>query len=386
VSSGSRDEEGVIEPFKNLFSPELVSCLADHLATHVEGFERASFEVPILEQLDQLELKARAQIIADGMYRALPKKQPERDAIMLAMLHPLEDYETGFESGEDGVRGWGVMPLSLVVGQHGFDDFDASVALLGEMTKRASSEFAIRYFLLSDQDRTLRLMMPWLTDPNHRLVSEGTRPRLPWAMQLPQLMADPAPMLPYLEALRDDEEEYVRRSVANHLNDIAKDHPDLVADIARTWLVGAGKNRTRLVRHASRTLIKDGHSGALEAFGFAAPKLELESLAIDTPTVKFGETLQFRADLRSTSEDPQMLVIDYLVHFQKANGALVGKVFKWKNFTLGPGEARTLERSHPIRPITTRRYYPGTQGLSLRINGRDFGDAEFELDIPREIR
>ncbi|MFV2000116.1 MAG: DNA alkylation repair protein [Acidimicrobiia bacterium] len=356
---------------------------------HVDGFDRGSFEDPILDELERLELKARAQLIADQLYVVLPREQSERDAVMLAMLHPVEDYETGFESDKDGIRGWGTMPMSMVVGQHGFDSFDASVSLLGEMTTRGSSEFAIRYFLLRDQDRTLRLMKPWLTDPNQhvrRLVSEGTRPRLPWAMQLPQLMADPSPVFPYLEVLRDDEEGYVRRSVANHLNDIAKDHPDLVAELARSWLLGADENRVRLVRHACRTLIKDGHPVALEAFGFGPPKLKLSSLTVVSPIVTLGDKLKFTTDLRSTSDEPQSLVIDYLVHFRKANGAMVGKVFKWKTLTLGPGEVRKLERSHPIRPITTRRYYAGIQGLSLRINGLDFGYAEFELDVPVDDR
>lgn len=363
----------------------MVSCLADHLDTKIDGFDRRDFEVPILDQLDELELKARAQLIADHLYSALPEEQAHRDAILVAMLHPVEDYQTGYESDADGIRGWGVMPLSMVVGQHGFDDFDASMQLLCEMTKRASSEFAVRYFLLEDQARALGIMGPWVTDANQhvrRLVSEGTRPRLPWAMQLPQLIADPSPMLPYLEALRDDEEEYVRRSVANHLNDIAKDHPDLVAELAEQWLVGADKNRVRLVRHACRTLIKQGHPQALEAFGFAPPQLELKFLAVATPVVSLGDKLEFSTELRSTSDQPQSIVVDYLVHFRKSNGSLVGKVFKWTSFSLEPGEVRLLKRSHPIRPITTRRYYSGIQELSLRINGRDFGHAEFELLIP----
>ena len=215
-----------------------------------------------------------------------------------------------------------------------------------------------------------------------RLVSEGTRPRLPWAMQLPQLMEDPSPMLPILESLRDDKEEYVRRSVANHLNDIAKDHGDLVGALAKDWMDGADKNRERLVRHACRSLIKQGHRGALEAFGLGDPDIELETLAIQTPTVAFGDALRFAADLVSSSPKTQSLVIDYVVHFRKANGKLVGKVFKRTKITLKPGERYTLRRSHPIRPITTRRYYGGQQALSLRINGHDFGHESFELVMP----
>jgi len=377
-----------MEPFKNVFSAELVACLADHLQKHVEGFDRSSFESSVLEELEGLELKARAQLIADHLHLALPEVLGERFRILRSMLHPVEDAKTGFESDDDGVRGWGVLPMSMVVGQHGLDELDGSLSLLAEMTKRFSSEFAVRYFLLDDQTRALSIISGWVTDPNRhvrRLVTEGTRPRLPWAMQLPQLMADPSPMLPYLEALRDDEEEYVRRSVANHLNDIAKDHPGLVAQLAKDWMQGADKNRERLIRHACRTLIKQGHPVALEAFGLCPPELELESLTIETPIVDFGGALGFEAGLRSTSDKPQSLVIDYLVHFRKADGRLVGKVFKWKSFTLEPGHVHILERSHLIRPITTRRYYGGTQGLSLRINGRDFGYAEFELDVPAEV-
>lgn len=203
-------------------------------------------------------------------------------------------------------------------------------------------------------------------------------------MQLPQLIADPSPVLPILLALREDDEEYVRRSVANHLNDISKDHLDLVATLAVEWMMDADANRQRLVRHATRTLIKAGNPVALEAFGLAAPKIDLESFTISTPMVVFGEALRFSVALRSTGGGEQSLVVDYLVHFRKANGRLVGRVFKWRQITLAAGEVRSLERSHPIRPITTRRYYAGEQGLSLRINGCDFGNLAFVLDIPKD--
>jgi len=201
-------------------------------------------------------------------------------------------------------------------------------------------------------------------------------------MRLTQLVADPSPTLPLLKALRDDEEEYVRRSVANHLNDISKDHPDLVADLAKDWMRGADRNRERLLRHACRTLIKQGHPVALAAFGIKPPQIELGDLSIETDVVKFGGALKFTADISSTDAAPQTLVIDYVMHFRKADGTRAGKVFKWKNVTLKGAETMTLKRSHPIRPITTRRYYEGRQALSLRINGRDFGYAEFDLKFP----
>ena len=231
-------------------------------------------------------------------------------------------------------------------------------------------------------------MSKWVADPNRhvrRLVSEGTRPRLPWGIRLTQLVADPAPTLPLLKALRDDTQDIVRRSVANHLNDISKDHPDLVADIARAWMPGADKNRERLLRHACRTLIKQGHGGALAAFGINSPRLELGELSVETEVVEFGGALAFTANISSVDTAPQELVSDYVLHFRKANGTRTGKVFKWKNVTLKAGAAMSLTRSHPIRPITTRRYYQGRQAVSLRINGRDFGFAEFDLQVPGQM-
>ncbi len=374
-----------MEPFKNWFSPQLVKCISGHLKKHVSGFDQAGFEDGILAKLEQLELKQRSQLIADYVHLSLPDNPDDRFRILSAILHPDEFDHANQPSDEQGICGWGVMPLAEVVGQHGIDDFDSSMELLRQMTKRSSSEFAIRYFLLADQARAIKIIGSWVNDPNRhvrRLISEGTRPRLPWAMQLPQLIKDPAPTLPLLKALRDDQEEYVTRSVANHLNDIAKDHPDKVADLAVKWMTGADKRREKLVRHACRTLIKQGHKTALKAIGISPPQLEMTSLCIKTPVVCFGNALEFSAQVRSTSKKPQALVIDYLVHFRKNNGTLVGKVFKWTKLVLEPGETRLLHKKHPVRPITTRRYYEGQQGLSLRINGEDFGSETFELQMP----
>ncbi len=374
-----------MEPFKNFFSPELVTCLSGHLESRVSSFDRRAFEAAILAELGNLELKERAQLIADHVHLALPRDYAERARILAGMLHPDDEGQADQPSDGEGICGWGVMPLTMVVGQHGVDDFDRSMSLLREMTKRSSSEFGVRYFLLADQDRALKIMGGWITDANRhvrRLVSEGSRPRLPWAMQLPRLMDDPTPTLPILRALRDDREEYVRRSVANHLNDIAKDHPDLIGRLAGAWMRGADRKREKLIRHACRTLIKQGHADALAAFGLGPPDLVLEALVIETPRVTYGDALRFSASLRSSAKETQDLVVDYVVHFQKANGQLAGKVFKWTKVKLAPGEVRGLQRAHPIRPITTRRYYAGQQVLSLRINGRDFGEGQFRLTIP----
>ncbi|WP_415714258.1 DNA alkylation repair protein [Roseibium sp.] len=350
----------------------------------MKKFDRASFEAEILNSLEDLELKQRARLIADVMGRHLPRDLDERYALLEAILHPVADTDVDRASYELGIRGWGMMPLGMVVTDSGLEDFEKSFALLKEMTKRATAEFEVRPFLDRDQDKALSIMAPWVNDPSvhvRRLVSEGTRPRLPWGMRLKQLCADPAPVLPLLEALRDDPEEYVRRSVANHLNDIAKDHPDLVAEIAALWLRDADRNREKLVRHACRTLVKQGHSATLEAFGLKEPEISLEGPIVETGSVEYGSSLTFGINLTSTTKAPQQLVLDYVVHFKKANGSLAPKVFKWTKIALEPGQTVNLRREHAIRPITTRVYYGGTQAVSLRINGKDFGYSEFELII-----
>ncbi len=375
-----------MEPFKNNISADLVGHISTQLQTHVKGFEPKPFEKAILKELNDLELKERAQLIADHLHKVLPTAPKKRGKVIRAMLHP-RGTEKGQQSNKDGITGWGMFPLGMVVGQHGLKDFEGSLELLKDMTGHLSSEFDVRYFLIEDQVRALAVMSEWVDHPNfhvRRLLSEGTRPRLPWGMQLPRLIEDPSPMIPLLEALRDDPEEYVRRSVANHLNDIAKDHPDLVAKLAKKWLKGASPQREKLVRHACRSLIKQGHKPTLDAFGLGAPKIAPPKLTVKTKQVTFGDKLEFSAVLKSTSTQTQSLVVDYLVHFKKANGDLAPKVFKWKKISLAPGDRVVLEKAHAIKPITTRRYYAGRQGLSLRINGQDFGSAKFTLIMPDE--
>jgi len=374
-----------MEPFKNMFSPELVSCFGFHLERQIPGFARQAYEADILERLDALELKQRARLIADVTVRYLPGELGSRFEILEAVLHPDTGDSFNWISDARGICGWGIMPLTMIVADCGLGDFGRSFALLKEMTKRATAEFDVRPFLAADQDRALEIMTPWTADPNvhvRRLVSEGTRPRLPWGMRLKRLVEDPSPVLPLLEALKDDPEEYVRRSVANHLNDIAKDHPALVADIASRWLKNAPGTRQKLVRHACRSLIKQGYHPALAAFGLHPPQIILSEFGTTQNRIRFGETVSFGAEIQSTSLGPQDLVVDYVLHFRKANGRLAPKVFKWTRVTLQPGERRSLSRDHAVKPVTTRTYYGGTQAVSLRINGQDIGYCEFELEMP----
>lgn len=373
-----------MEPFKNFISAREVDLITLHLSRHLPEFDGQDFQTGIMKSLLSLELKQRAALIASALHNVLPPDAASRNAILAAMLHPDPLDQATQPSDDKGISGWGLWPLTMVVGTYGLEDFDASLALLKEMTKRGTSEFDVRPFLQADQERALAIITPWASDENihvRRLASEGTRPRLPWGMQLKQLVTDPSPTLPILHAMRDDPEEYVRRSVANHLNDIAKDHPDLVAGLANDWMSAAPAPRQKLVRHACRTLIKQGHPMALAAFGVGKPDISEPVIRVLTPQVDLGSALSFAVDLSSGAKKPQKLIIDYVIHFQKVSGTLAAKVFKWKQMTLEAGQTVSMTRDHAIRPITTRKYYAGTHALSLRINGRDFGREEFELAI-----
>ena len=370
-----------MEPFKNAISPEVVRLTGHLLAPHLDGFDEQAFTDKLVPLLDTLALKERVGLIAEELHAILPKAHSERYRILRAMLHP-EVQGIVSESSEHGLSGWAIWPLTQVVGIYGLDDFDASLSVLRDMTNRFTAEFDVRPFIVRNQEKALEIITAWANHPDEhvrRLVSEGTRPRLPWGVQLKALVADPSPMLETLKMLRDDSSEYVRRSVANHLNDIAKDHPDLVAKIAGEWLQGASKEREKLVRHACRTLIKQGHPEALAAFGLLPPEIEVPVTNLKSSSVVFGEALEFDVALRSTAAKSQSMVIDYVIHFLKANGSLSQKVFKWSKVELAAGEVRQMSRKHAIKPITTRVYYNGAQKISLRINGRDYDAVEFEL-------
>tara|TARA_R110001599_G_scaffold74653_3_gene205811 strand:+ start:1562 stop:2692 length:1131 start_codon:yes stop_codon:yes gene_type:complete len=376
----------VAEPFKNLLNQHVVADMAGHFSRHYKAFDRPAFVAAANKGLESLELKARTEHITQAMILYLPRDFTHAGQILLASLPALQDESPSSGSPESaGISGWAIMTLSHYVALQGQEHFDFSMMLLKEMTKRLSSEFAIRFFILQSAQNTLAIFAKWVSDPDQdvrRLVSEGSRPRLPWAMQLPMFIADPAPVIALLEQLKDDDEEYVRRSVANNLNDIAKDHPELVADIAEQWLKDASKNRQRLVRHACRTLIKNGHKRTLAALGFVPPIIASAKVSVLTKHVIFGEALQFSLALTSNTDTTQALMIDYIVHHQKANGKTTGKVFKWRNSNLTPSTILTIEKKHAIKAITTRVYYAGLHSVEVIVNGISVGRADFELIMP----
>jgi len=374
------------EPFKNFFNTQIILGMAKCFQGQWPEFESEEFFDAASKNLDTLELKERSEQIMNAMTTHLPSDFVKAGEIILGSLSPSRDGNIfGVTVDEDGIAGWAIMPIAHYVGLRGHDHFDLSMTLFKELTKRFTSEFGIRFFLLESPKKTLSILKEWTNDSDRhvrRLVSEGIRPRLPWAMQLPLFIQDPSPVIALLEILKDDEEEYVRRSVANNLNDIAKDHPEIVADIAEKWMRGASKNREKLIRHGCRTLIKSGHKKVLRVFGYKPPQIQQVIVAIKTPEVVFGNALEFTLSILSDSLHSQSLMIDYVLHHKKANGKTTPKVFKWRTKILEENKPLTLTKKHCIKKITTRVYYPGIHRLEIMVNGVSVGIADFNLLIP----
>ena len=371
------------EPFKNLINAELVRACGRHLHRAWPGFDRRAFEARALAGLDGLEMKARAMHIADALEATLPDDFDRAAGIIEgALAPPATDDRLAFATTEAGLAGWIGWPLGEFIARRGLAEPERALLALRELTQRFTSEFAVRPLLVNHFELTIGRLRQWSTDPNphvRRWTSEGSRPRLPWGLQVKSLVADPSPTLPLLAALQDDASAYVRRSVANHLNDIAKDHPQLVTDWLARHLPGASPERVALLRHATRTLVKRGHPTTLKAWGLGGRLAGTASLSVSPKRVCVGDALRLEVRLVSSSRRKQELVLDYVVHHVRASGGTSPKVFKGWKLALAPGETRLLTRAHSLRPVTTRRYYPGRHRIELQVNGSVVAEAAFML-------
>jgi 3-methyladenine DNA glycosylase AlkC len=374
------------EPFKNLINARTVEDAAHHLARHCPGFDAQRFRALALQGLTDLEFKARAVHLCAALEATLPADFARACDVIEAALAPVRGDETLAElhARGEGLAGWVVWPLTEYVARRGLGEPQRALAALHALTQRFSAEWAIRPFIERHPALAFATLAEWAHDPSphvRRLVSEGSRPRLPWGLQLKALIADPAPTLPLLAALQDDASEYVRRSVANHLNDIAKDHPGVVAQWLERHLPDAPPARRALLRHASRTLIKRGDARVLKAWGLGRPLAGTATLRVAPRRIVLGEAITLGLTLQSGGRRAQKLVIDYAVHHVKANGATSAKVFKGWTVDLAPGETRTLTKRHAVRAITTRTYHAGRHEVDVRINGAVCAQAFFDLRL-----
>ena len=357
-----------------LLGPDVAHLLHAVLTTAAPG--RA---LPTLDGaaalLPGLTLRARTDLLAAALLDDVPGSSATLEQVLRRAL-PDERFS-----------GWMIWPVTEAVSARALADadpaaFEGALALLADLTGRLTAEFAIRPLLAHDLPRALAVVTAWTDHPDEhvrRLASEGTRRFLPWGTRVPGL-SDPHVTLPILDGLYRDDSEYVRRSVANHLNDLSRHDPDVVVATAQRWLQAPDAATDRVVRHALRTLVKAGNPAALALLGFPpVPGALVEGPVLAAPSVRVGEALAFTATVHNTGPEPVRLVIDYVVHHRKANGTQTPKVFKVTTTTLAPGQVLALDRRHSFKVITTRRYHPGEHAIELQVNGVASGRSTFEL-------
>lgn len=354
---------------KDILGPTALAVIADAGVAADSRFDRAAFLAAAMDGLDALSIMERVRHIADALKPALPDDYPVALAIVRAMAPRL-------------AHGFQAVAVTEYVARQGLDHFDLSMNALADLTRFGTAEFAIRPFLTRDTPRALAIMEEWTRSDNEhvrRLASEGARPRLPWAGRVPALKNDPTLAAPILERLKADPSPYVRKSVANHLNDIAKDRPDWLLDRLADWSQDDPHTKW-IVRHALRTLIKAGDTRALALIGVAdGAEVTLRSFSVEPRSVRLGDQLSIAAELHSDADTLQRLVVDYRVHYARAGGKTAAKVFKLKTFDLAARGTTNLSIRQTIRDFSTRRHHPGRHEVELIVNGRTMATAAFEL-------
>jgi 3-methyladenine DNA glycosylase AlkC len=357
-----------MEPFKNVFNLKSVSSIAEAIRRGYPEFDAPEFLHGIVAELKPLELKERVRAIATRLAKHLPKEPKKAFPILVRAL------KKG-ESDSVGVDGFLVWPFTEYVARHGLEDYDASMAALKEMTKVFTAEWAIRPFLAHHEKKTLALLERWSKDPHEhvrRLVSEGSRPLLPWGERVRAFVEDPAKTWPLLERLRKDPSEYVRRSVANHVNDHAKHHPKFVIERVAKWAAEepATKESRKLVHHSLRTLIKRADPAALKLIGISAKGIEIEKFHVKTRKLALGEEGLATLTVRNTTRKAMPVVVDHEVKLLGSRGQYRTKVFKGRKFNLPAGERATLELRLKLKVVTVRQYYSGEQFWCVLVNGQ----------------
>lgn len=372
------------ELFKNIWNEAFFDGLAKALTAIVDDFDTQRFLSEVID--DEWENKAfseRERHISAMLKNFLPADYKNAIAKILDLIRHVKEtpYWQSVQKTRFGLSlEYGI--LSRFVQQYGLDDYETSVKALEEITQFTSCEFAVRPFIIRYPDKMMKQMAAWSEHAHwavRRLASEGCRPRLPWTMALPDLKRNPAPIIPILENLKNDVSESVRKSVANNLNDIAKDNPQTVIDLARKWQ-GKSKNTDWVIKHGCRTLLKQGNREALELFELnVVNDISAEDFQISTPQVHIGNSLEFSFKLRNDKKEKIKIRLEYGLYYQKANGTLQVKVHKISEKEYAGNSITPITRKHSFRLVTTRIFHPGLHQVSVILNGKEFEKKDFEL-------
>lgn len=362
------------EPLKNSYTPRFFETFIACAKEVMPAFDENDFLQQVFDEAWQgLELKQRMRHIAQVLHRHLPVGFRDQTDCIIAIVDCLE---------KRGVKGgFEYMFLPDFIEQYGLHEVAASLKAMERMTQFVSCEFAIRPFLINNQKQVMKQMLVWSRHPHHhvrRFASEGCRPRLPWAMAIPGLKKDPSPIFPLLENLKADDSLFVRKSVANNLNDIAKDHPDLVAELVKNWK-GESEKTDWIIRHGCRTLLKQAHPSTYELYGLdSTADYEVSKLELSTNDLKLGDSLRFSFRLK-TGQVLSKLRLEYAIYYKKATGKWNRKIFQITEKAFAPGTSFLFEKEQRFHNFTTRKHYPGKHKLAIVVNGKEVAETEFLL-------
>ena len=357
------------EPLKNMYNSESLGEFAGEIKSVYPSFLEEEFLKSVMDETwEELELKARGRRISERLGKYLPEDYEEGISILLKVAPKC----TGFFA----------ITLSDFVEVFGQDEkfWDISIPALSEFTKYCTSEFAVRPFIINHEEAMMEQMYAWSKDENEdvrRLSSEGCRPQLPWAVALPKFKEDPSPILPILEQLKADPSLYVRKSVANNLNDISKTNPDVVVKLAKEW-IGKNPDTDWVVKHGCRTLLKKGNSDVLEIFGYhKSSSIDVSDFKLDKKSISIGEDITFSFSVLGV-EDTKVR-IEYGVDYVKSNGKRNRKIFQISESSIKKGEKKNYDRKHSFEDLSTRKHYGGVHSITLIVNGAERGTLDFEL-------
>jgi len=358
------------DAIKDAFNREYLQKLAADIQAAYSPFQTDEFVNSTMDETwDALELKGRMRQITVNLGKYLPANYAEAIAVIDKVIVNQGSWMDGF-----------CLFFPDFVEVFGLDEWDISIAALERYTPHASAEFAVRPFIIRDEKRMMAQMFAWAKSDNHhvrRLASEGCRPALPWAQALPKFKKDPSPILPILQELKTDPDIYVRKSVANNLNDISKTHPDLVAKLAKEWY-GKNEHTDWIVKHACRTLLKKGNRDVLAIFGLHdAESVDVSNFAIDAQEVAIGDTFNFSFAI--TTKTATKIRLEYAIDFVKSNGKRNRKIFQISEISMKANESKSYTKNHSFADLSTRKHYPGTQSITLIVNGTERGTLDFEV-------
>lgn len=375
-----------MEAFKNMWNEQFFDRFTKDLKRVINDFDAPGFVSQVMDdEWENREFKQRIAHITTILKKFLPADYKDAIAKILELLDYVEKTQPDYSIIDDKKFGltleYGAI-LDNFVEQYGLDHYETSVKAIEKITQFSSCEFVAHPFIIKYPDEMMAQMLVWSKHEHwgvRRLASEGCRPRLPWAMALPNLKKDPAPIIPILENLKNDPSRFVRLSVANNLNDIAKDNPETVIDLAKKWQ-GESKEVDWIIKHGCRTLLKQGNTEVLGIFGLnAVENISIEDFQISTPKVKVGNSLEFSFKLVNSSDKKANIRLEYGIYYQKANGTLAKKVHKISEKEYTANSTTQITRRHSFKVVTTRKLHLGLHQVAVIINGNEFEKHDFEL-------